>query len=275
MSKDDTKAVSDPVLHREEVHEEWGQDYQVEEMDRCFDRAYDKLVERLRPPPGSPLLDAGCGYCHHAVRLTRRGFDVTGVDFSAPALEQARQYLAKTGMTDRVDISQANLLDLPFEDGQWEYVHCWGVLMHIPDLERALRELVRVTTPGGTLIIMENNMKSVHVQVWEPLLRMVKTVLGRKCPTRERTTRGIESWFDKPGGNLLVRMTDIDWLTRFMAQQGAVLEDRLASQLSEIYTSMPLPPLKHALQVANTMYVDKLGYAGPAQGNIMLFRKQA
>jgi len=125
----DTKAVSDSVLQDEDIHEEWEQDYLSPEMDRFYDRAFEEIGRRLDAPPGAKLLDAGCGYCFHAVRLARLGFDVTGIDFSHVALAHAKQYLEKQSMKDRIALQQANLLDLPFEDGQWPYVHCWGVLM--------------------------------------------------------------------------------------------------------------------------------------------------
>ena len=268
-----TKAVSDTVLHRDEIHEEWEGQYLSPTMDRFYDRAYDEIVRRLHAPRGARLLDAGCGYCFHAVRLARRGFNVTGVDFSESALGQARDYLAKQGMSGQIELQQGNLLDLEFEDGSWDYVSCWGVLMHIPNLEQALRELARVTAPGGKLVIMENNMRSVHVQVWEPMLRLIKSVLGRQIPTRKRTARGIESWYQKPGGEMLVRMTDMDFLTRFMAEQGMTLEERFAGQLTELYTSVPVDAAKRAIQVGNEMWLDKVGLAGPAMGNILIFRK--
>lgn len=268
-----TKAASDTVLERDEIHEEWEEQYLTPQMDRFYDRAFEEIARRLHAPPGARLLDAGCGYCLHAVRLARHGFKVTGVDFSEAALAQARQYLESQGMSDQIDVRQANLLDLPFEDGEWEYVHCWGVLMHIPHLEQALRELARVTKPGGKLIIMENNMRSLHVQVYEPLLRMLKTVLGRQKPTRRRTARGIESWYPKPGGELLVRMTDMGFLERFLAQEGMTLEERFAGQLTELYTSVPVPAIKGALQAANVAYLDKIAAPEISQGNILIFRK--
>lgn len=268
-----TKAVSDTVLERDEIHEEWEEQYLTPEMDRFYDRAFDEIAKRLHAPRGARLLDAGCGYCFHAVRLARHGFDVTAVDFSEAALAQARKYLETVGMQDEIELGQANLLDLPFEDESWDYVHCWGVLMHIPHLEQALRELSRVVKPGGKLVIMENNMRSLHVQVYEPLLRMLKTVLGRDKPTRARTERGIESWYQKPGGEMIVRMTDMDFLERFMAEQGMTLEDRFAGQLSELYTSVPIPAVKRALQMGNELYLDKVGAPGISQGNILIFRK--
>lgn len=268
-----TKAVSDTVLERDEIHEEWEEQYLTPEMDRFYDRAFDEIARRLHAPRGARLLDAGCGYCFHAVRLARHGFKVTGVDFSDAALAQARRYLESVGMVDEIEVRQANLLDLPFEDESWEYVHCWGVLMHIPHLEQALRELARVTKKGGKLVIMENNMRSLHVQVYEPLLRMVKTVLGRSKPTRRLTERGIESWYQKPGGEMLVRMTDMGFLERFLGQQGMTLEDRFAGQLTELYTSVPVPAIKRALQQANALYLDKVAAPGISQGNILIFRK--
>lgn len=268
-----TEAVSDPVLHRDEIHEEWEEQYLTPEMDRFYDRAFDEIARRINAPAGAKMLDAGCGYGFHAVRLSRRGFDVTGIDFSESALSQARAYIEREGLSDKIDLSQANLLELPFEDGQWDNVHCWGVLMHIPDLDRALSELARVTKPGGRLVIMENNMRSLHVQVWEPVLRGIKTLLGRTKPTRQQTERGIESWYQKPGGEMIVRMTDMEYLTNFMARKGLTLVDRFAGQFTEFYTSVPVKPIKKVLQAANAEYVDKVGHPSLSQGNILIFHK--
>jgi ubiquinone/menaquinone biosynthesis C-methylase UbiE len=268
-----TKAASDSVLHREEIHEEWEQLYLSPAMDRFYDKAFAEIGRRLHAPKGARLLDAGCGYCYHAVRLARLGFDVTGVDFSEAALSQARDYLDKLGMRDQIALQQANLLEMPFEDDSWEYVHCWGVLMHIPHLEQALRELARITAPGGKLVLMENNMRSLHVAGWDRMLRVVKRAIGRKNPSRKQTPRGVEMWFDKPGGEMLVRMTDMDFLERFLADQGMTLEDRFAGQMTEVYTSLPGKTAKRAVQAFNELWLEKVGLAGPAMGNVLIFRK--
>ena len=73
---------------------------------------------------------------------------------------------------------------------------------------------------------------------------------------------------------MLVRMTDMDFMERFLGEQGMTLEDRFAGQLSEIYTSVPGKPLKRALQTLNELWVDHVGAAGPALGNILIFRKR-
>ncbi len=273
-SRIDTHAVSDSVLRRDEIHQEWEQDYLSPQMDRFYDKAFEQIARRLDAPRGSTMLDAGCGYCFHATRLARHGFRVTGVDFSEAALAQARDYLDRTGFAGQIDLEQANLLDMPYDDASWDYVHCWGVLMHIPDLEQALSELARITAVGGKLVLMENNMRSAHVSMWDPMLRGIKRLAGRSRPSRERTERGIESWYDKPGGRMLVRMSDIDFITRFMDAQGMTLEDRFAGQLTEAYTSVPAKPVKRALQRVNEIWTNRVKLAGPAMGNIMIFRKR-
>ena len=58
----------------------------------------------------------------------------------------------------------------------------WGVLMHVPNLEMALVELVRVLKPGGKLILGENNAASFDVTVPEPSMRFLKRLIGRSVP---------------------------------------------------------------------------------------------
>jgi len=69
-------------------------------------------------------------------------------------------------------------------------------------------------------------------------------------------------------------MTDMGFLERFLGEQGMTLEDRFAGQLTEIYTSVPVAPVKRALQRLNEVYLDKVGSAGPAMGNVLIFRKR-
>lgn len=261
------------MLLRQEIHAEWEDFYLSPQMDRFYDAVFAEIGARLGAHAGARLLDAGCGYCHHAVRLARQGFEVTGVDFSEAALAPGRSYLEEVGMAGQIELLQANLLDLPFDDDSWTYVHCSGVLMHVPQVEQALRELARVTAPGGRLIITENNMRSVQVAVWNPMLRMAKRVLGRTNPALERTPRGTEMWFDKPGGRMLVRMMDIEFLERFLADQGLELEARLAGEFTEIYTSVPGKPIKRVIQEFNQIWFERVGRAGPAMGNILIFNK--
>lgn len=265
---------SETFLSKSEIHEQWETEYLNKDLEAFYERAFEWIAAELGARTRT-LLDAGCGYCIHAERLARRGFEVTGVDFSPSALEAAGRYLKQRGLEGKISLQQGDLLALPFADGQFDAVHCWGVLMHIPDLERALTELLRVVAPGGRLVLMENNSASLHVRLWEPLLRTVKRAIRRTVPDVRSTPRGVEEWYQRETEGLMVRKTNIDWLVDFLAKRGARLAARHAGQLTELYTSLRPRALKRIVYRANRTWFDKGRSPGLALGNILVFEKSA
>jgi SAM-dependent methyltransferase len=95
------------------------------------------------------VLDAGCGMGRHSRLMATRAGRVVAVDFSR-AIDQARRNTADVG---NVDCVQADLFALPFADGTFDLVYSLGVLHHLTDTERALRQLVAKLKPGGRLRI--------------------------------------------------------------------------------------------------------------------------
>src|SRR5713226_6599532 len=51
-----------------------------------------RLLDHLRPPPDSQMLDIACGRGRHARILAEKGFDTTGIDLAAGSIAWARQY---------------------------------------------------------------------------------------------------------------------------------------------------------------------------------------
>jgi ubiquinone/menaquinone biosynthesis C-methylase UbiE len=274
MSADATRtAESESYLGGAHAHQQWHSDYLNPSLDRLYDRAFDRIVESLAPAPGATLLDAGCGYCFHAIRLARHGLKVTGVDFSESALREARQNVAEAGLGDSIHVERGNLLELAFPSASFDYVSCWGVLMHIPEIEAALGEFARVLKPNGKLVLMENDMRSLHVRFWEPTLRAFKRALRRRVPERRLTERGIEEWLPTNDGGLLVRKTDMDWLARHCATLGLRLVERFASQFTELYANLPVRALKRAVYRFNQTWFERVRSPRGAMGNILVFHK--
>jgi SAM-dependent methyltransferase len=104
------------------------------------------------------VLDAGCGEGAPAMAFAEAGCSVTAVDVDSPSLETARHLLAATPFADRVKISEENILQLPFEDNQFDLVWCSYILHHIEDKLAAAREIRRVLKPGGRFAIREGGL---------------------------------------------------------------------------------------------------------------------
>ncbi|MGF1511654.1 MAG: class I SAM-dependent methyltransferase [Myxococcota bacterium] len=256
------------------IHTEWESDYLNPQLDAFYDAVFRRIVAALGARSGQHVLDAGCGYGFHLLRLADHGLRVTGIDFSETALENARKNLERFQLQDRVELRQGNLLELPFEDASFDHVNCWGVLMHIPELEKALSELSRVLKPGGRIAIGENNARSLHVVAWERLLRGVKKTLGRPVHPWNWTPRGLEEWREQEGGGLMVRKMDPKFVEEFLQTRGLRLVDRFAGQFTEAYTSVPARPAKRLFYRLNQAYFRWDGPADLALGNVYVFEKE-
>ncbi len=102
-------------------------------------------LDRLGPPPGGRILDAGCGSGRTLDELVAYG-SVAGLDASAAAVERARE-------RGHVDARVGSLEALPWPEGTFGLVTCLDVVEHTDDDRAVLRELLRVTAPGGRLVV--------------------------------------------------------------------------------------------------------------------------
>lgn len=97
------------------------------------------------------VFDAGCGRGNHSFELsTRFGCQVVGLDLVLPPLQAAIH--AETH-TDRVGFVQGNLERIPLKSESVDFVWCRDMLVHVTDLESALRECARVLRPGRSMLV--------------------------------------------------------------------------------------------------------------------------
>jgi len=101
---------------------------------------YDTVEEVVKPLKPATVLDAGCGEGETLDRLSEVLPPApTGIDLNPESVEFAARRLP--GAT----IRQADLLNLPFEDGSFDLVFCLEVLEHLHEPRQAIRELARVS----------------------------------------------------------------------------------------------------------------------------------
>ena len=110
-------------------------------------------LERLGLGRDDWLLDAGCGGGRHCFGALDRGAHVVGLDLDVESLQIAREGIASRCEANAVHggVLQGDVFRLPFADGRFDRVICSEVMEHVHDYAGAIRELVRVLRPYGTI----------------------------------------------------------------------------------------------------------------------------
>jgi SAM-dependent methyltransferase len=138
------------------------------------------FIEFLRVAPGSRVLEVGSGLGILAAEVASAtaGAEVVGVELSAAQLAAAAQ-------AKRVTFKQGDAHALDFPDASFDVVYARYLLEHVADPERVLREMRRVTRPGGRVAVCENDVSLLRFdppcpafdRAWEVFTRF-QTMLG-------------------------------------------------------------------------------------------------
>src|SRR6266480_1273093 len=114
---------------------------------------------RLVPPDGTgPVLDLCTGTGDLALaydRAARGRVPVVGADFCHEMLVLASRKTERRKALGRIRYLEADAQRLPFADGQFQITTVAFGLRNVTDTDRGLREMVRVTRPGGKVAILE------------------------------------------------------------------------------------------------------------------------
>lgn len=118
-----------------------------------------KTLRRLNLTPGVPVLDVCTGTGDLALAISRKlgkGTEVVGTDFCPQMLDIAREKHSKAlPEHDELRFLEADTQKLPFEDNYFQCVSVAFGLRNVNDTLKGLREMIRVTRPGGTVAVLE------------------------------------------------------------------------------------------------------------------------
>lgn len=106
------------------------------------------------------ILEVGVGAGTDFLQWVRAGAKAHGIDLTQEAITNVTHRLALNDLTAE-EIKIADAEHLPFSDNSFDLVYSWGVIHHSPDTQQCLREIVRVTKPGGSIKIMIYNRRSL------------------------------------------------------------------------------------------------------------------
>jgi SAM-dependent methyltransferase len=122
------------------------------------------------------ILDFGCGPGHDLVGFTvnSRPARLVGVDVSQSSLAEAKSRLALHNSAVELHHTDVQISPLPLNDATIDVVHSSGVLHHMVDPTRALREFRRVMKRGGDLQVMVYNRQSLWFQLYVPYVLQIE-----------------------------------------------------------------------------------------------------
>jgi len=81
--------------------------------------------------------------------------EIIGIDFSHAMLKKAKEKITKLGLSNRINLVEANALNMPFRNGHFDAVLISFGLRNLPDCNKAMKEIVDSLKEGGTAIILE------------------------------------------------------------------------------------------------------------------------
>lgn len=140
--------------------------YQPRESERLQDQAgtlVDLLHSDTSYPPGSIVLEAGCGVGAQTIPLARNspGARITSVDVSADSVREANARVDAAGLTN-VELRQADIFALPFGPESFDHIFVCFVLEHLSRPLEALATLKRLLRTGGTITVIEGDHGSAY-----------------------------------------------------------------------------------------------------------------
>ena len=162
-------------MNKEKLFDSWPQRY-----DAWFQTPIGRLVKAyeskivlglLRPGRGEIILDAGCGTGIFTRDFLAAGARIVGLEISWPMLTAARQKISRDFFHEVL----GDMIKLPFKENRFDKVVSVTALEFVKDAEGAVRELFRVTRPGGRVVVATLNSLSP----WA-VRRKAKTQSGEK-----------------------------------------------------------------------------------------------
>ncbi|GAE34547.1 demethylmenaquinone methyltransferase [Halalkalibacter akibai] len=140
-------------------------------------------MKRMNVKPGDHALDVCCGTADWAIALGEavgKNGKVEGLDFSQNMLKIGQAKIEERKLT-QVHLTHGNAMELPYKDNSFDFVTIGFGLRNVPDYEQVLREMYRVTKPGGMVVCLETSQPTIPVfkQLYFFYFRQIMPIFGK------------------------------------------------------------------------------------------------
>ncbi len=257
------------VFEKKETISKWDDDYYHPISLWLYDRAISDMLRFMEITPGETILDAGCGPGVHSIRVAKAGMRVCAIDISKAMLQQAHLRAKSERVLDRIEFHQKDLTELDFPDAHFNYVFSWGVVIHIPDAERALDELSRIIKPGGKLALYLTNKTALDHKIES----FVRFVIRKPKKGMKKLPLGNGICYGKGQNKLWVWRFDANAITEYLSKRNFRLVNRHIGELSQLQLRCKGLPRRALLKINNLAYSLNLP-PHIAVGTLLVFEKR-
>ncbi|WP_285136295.1 demethylmenaquinone methyltransferase [Microbacterium sp. lyk4-40-TSB-66] len=169
-------------------------------------------LRAVAPKRGERILDLAAGTGTSSMAFVPSGAHVVAADFSRGMIAEGRR---RHGDVPNLEFVQADATDLPFGDGEFDAVTMSFGLRNVNDPRRALRELRRVTRPGGRIVVCEFShppspvFNGLYRFYNDRVLPIVAKAVSSNAEAYDYLNESIRDWPDQP--TLARWMRDSGW----------------------------------------------------------------
>lgn len=162
-------------LFYNKISDTWESVINTTETNKRLHIVFDILLKNI-PIHGKSFLEVGCGLGYFSQMASKKGAQVTGIDIGEQLVEKCRLKIKKGTFL------AASANDLPFQDHSFDILLSTEVIEHVVYQEKAINEIIRVTKPGGYIVLTTPN-------------RLFKPVFDLLSITGIRPYQGNEVWY--------------------------------------------------------------------------------
>jgi len=166
----------------------------------------------VAPRRGQRILDLAAGTGASSVALARSGARVVAADFSPGMIAEGER---RHGGIPNLTFVQADATALPFDEGEFDTVTMSFGLRNVHDPKKALRELLRVTKPGGRLVVCEfshppsRSFNGLYRFYNDRVLPVVAKTVSSNADAYDYLNESIRDWPDQRTLSAWIR--DVGW----------------------------------------------------------------
>jgi ubiquinone/menaquinone biosynthesis C-methylase UbiE len=148
-----------------------------------------ELADLCKIGKDTQVLDIACGKGTSACYLSKKfGCRVTGIDIDENLINQAKKLAKKKKLENKLTFKVANAENLPFSDDEFDVSIFQAVLVLVNDKEKAIREAIRVTKPGGYIGVLELSWQK------QPSKEFFEEAVENICAVCMRNVQTYEGW---------------------------------------------------------------------------------